>query len=69
MMPDPMMPLSTVIEDVQPEAYGISTFSMVFMNTAQSATYHFAPGQFNMIYLPGFGESPSRSVPIPVHPT
>jgi len=56
MMPDPMLPLSAVIEDIQPEAYGISTFSMVFMNTAQSATYHFAPGQFNMIYLPGFGE-------------
>jgi NAD(P)H-flavin reductase len=29
---------------------------MVFTNTAQSATYHFGPGQFNMIYLPGFGE-------------
>ncbi|SPE23461.1 Cytosolic bidirectional (NiFe)-hydrogenases (NADP coupled, Group 3b), diaphorase subunit [Acidobacteriia bacterium SbA2] len=56
MMPDPMLPLSAVIEEIQPEAYGISTFSVVFTNTAQSATYHFGPGQFNMIYLPGFGE-------------
>ena len=50
MMPDPMMPLSAVIEEVQSEAYGISTFSMAFLNTAQSATYHFAPGQFNMLH-------------------
>jgi len=56
MMPDPMLPLSAVIEDIQPEAYGISTFSLVFINTAQAATYRFQPGQFNMIYLPGFGE-------------
>ena len=56
MMPDPMLPHPAVVEDIQPEAYGISTFSLVFANTAQAATYHFLPGQFNMIYLPGFGE-------------
>jgi NAD(P)H-flavin reductase len=56
MMPDPMMPYPAVIEDIQPEASGISTFSLVFTGPAQASTYHFQPGQFNMIYLPGFGE-------------
>ena len=56
MMPDPMLPHPAVIEDIQPEAYGISTFSLVFTDPAQASTYHFQPGQFNMIYLPGFGE-------------
>jgi len=56
MMPDPMLPHPAVIEDIQPEAYGISTFSLVFTDPARASTYHFQPGQFNMIYLPGFGE-------------
>ena len=30
MMPDPMLPHPAVIEDIQSEAYGISTFSLVF---------------------------------------
>ena len=56
MMPDPMLPHPAVIEDIRPEAYGISTFSLVFTDPAQASTYRFQPGQFNMIYLPGFGE-------------
>ena len=51
-----MLPQPAVIEDIQPEASGISTFSLVFSNPAQASTYRFLPGQFNMIYLPGFGE-------------
>jgi len=56
MMPDSMLPHPAVIEDIQPEANGISTFSLVFMDPAQASTYRFQAGQFNMIYLPGFGE-------------
>jgi len=56
MMSDPMLPHGAVIEDIQPEAYGISTFSLVFTDPSQASTYRFQPGQFNMIYLPGFGE-------------
>ena len=55
-MSDPMLPHPAVIEDIQPEAYGISTFSLVFTDPSQASTYRFQPGQFNMIYLPGFGE-------------
>jgi len=56
MMPDPMLPHPAVINAIKSEAYGISTFSLVFTNPAQASTFHFQPGQFNMIYLPGFGE-------------
>jgi NAD(P)H-flavin reductase len=56
MMPDSMLPHPAVIEEIQPEAYGISTFSLVFTDPAQASTYRFQAGQFNMIYLPGFGE-------------
>ena len=56
MKPDPMLPHLAVIEDIQPEAYGIATFSLVFTDSAQASTYRFQAGQFNMIYLPGFGE-------------
>jgi len=55
-LPDPMLPYPAVIEDIQSEAYGISTFSLVFTDPAKASTYHFLPGQFNMILLPGFGE-------------
>jgi NAD(P)H-flavin reductase len=51
-----MLPHPAVIEDIQPEAYGISTFSLVFTDPAQVSAFRFQPGQFNMIYLPGFGE-------------
>ena len=56
MMLDPMLPHPAVIEEIQPEAYGIATFSLVFTDPAQASTYRFQAGQFNMIYLPGFGE-------------
>jgi NAD(P)H-flavin reductase len=56
LMPDPMLPHPAVIEDIQPEAYGISTFSLVFLDPAEVSAYRFQPGQFNMLYLPGFGE-------------
>ncbi|MGD0009610.1 MAG: FAD/NAD(P)-binding protein [Terriglobia bacterium] len=56
MMSDSMLPHPAVIEDIQPEAYGIATFSLVFTDPAQASTYRFQAGQFNMIYLPGFGE-------------
>jgi NAD(P)H-flavin reductase len=53
---DPMLPHSAVIRGIKPEAYGISTFWLSLDDPAYAATYRFAPGQFNMLYLPGFGE-------------
>jgi NAD(P)H-flavin reductase len=51
-----MLPRPAVIEAVKPEASGISTFSMTFVDAAEAAAYRFWPGQFNMLYLPGMGE-------------
>ena len=53
---DPMLPRLATIQGVKSEAYGISTFSMNFVDPAERAAFRFRPGQFNMLYLPGFGE-------------
>jgi NAD(P)H-flavin reductase len=53
---DPMLPRLATIHAIKPEAYGISTFSMAFQEPANRASFHFQPGQFNMLYLPGVGE-------------
>lgn len=53
---DPMLPRLATIQGVKPEAYGISTFSMSFVDPVERAAYRFQPGQFNMLYLPGYGE-------------
>ncbi|OFV85570.1 MAG: Ni/Fe hydrogenase subunit gamma [Acidobacteria bacterium RIFCSPHIGHO2_12_FULL_67_30] len=53
---DPMLPGLAVVRGVKPEAYGVSTFSLALADPAEAAAYRFLPGQFNMLYLPGFGE-------------
>ncbi len=53
---DPMAPAGARVRSVTPEAYGISTFWLKFEDPALAAAFHFEPGQFNMLYLPGFGE-------------
>jgi len=53
---DPMLPHPAVVQSIKPEAHGISTFSLVFVDRAEAAAYRFSPGQFNMLYLPGMGE-------------
>ena len=45
------------ITGIKSEVAGISTYDLVFTDKATAAKYTFAPGQFNMLYLPGFGES------------
>ena len=53
-MRDPMLPYAATVRNIRPEAYGISTFSLQYDDP--SVPVGFAPGQFNMIALPGFGE-------------
>jgi NAD(P)H-flavin reductase len=43
------------IADIRTEAPGISTYDLVLEDSARRC--EFLPGQFNMVYLPGFGES------------
>jgi len=53
---DPMLPRPAVIQAIRPEAAGIATYSLAFVDPADRDAYHFRPGQFNMLYLPGVGE-------------
>ena len=53
---DPMLPRLAVIQSVKPEACGVSTLSLNFVDPRERAAYRFQPGQFNMLYLPGAGE-------------
>lgn len=50
---EPMMPRPALLRSVRPEAAGIATYTFAF---ADDGKYSFRPGQFNMLYLPGYGE-------------
>lgn len=45
----------TTVRAVTPETPGVQTYDLSFDDP--TATYSFRPGQFNMLYLPGIGES------------
>lgn len=47
---------ATIIKKI-PEAEGISTFHVKLIDLDFQARYQFWPGQFNMLYVPGFGEA------------
>jgi NAD(P)H-flavin reductase len=52
----PLLPRAAVIEDVRPETPGVATYRLRLADAMQSANYSFQAGQFNMLYLPGWGE-------------
>ncbi len=54
---NPWVAHSARIVDIRPELPGVATYDLVFDNPDIVASYEFDPGQFNMLYLPGFGES------------
>jgi NAD(P)H-flavin reductase len=60
-----LAPLWAEITEITPEAAGVSTYWLEFKDKALAASYHFAPGQFNMVYLPGYGEA---AISISSHP-
>jgi NAD(P)H-flavin reductase len=45
------------ISAITSEAPGISTLWLKFVDPDVQAAYRFQPGQFNMVYVPGFGEA------------
>ena len=55
--PNPWVAHSARIVDIRPEIPGVSTYDLVLENPDVADAYRFQPGQFNMLYLPGFGES------------
>lgn len=46
----------TIIESIRPEIEGVATYDLKIRDQEIAANYRFAPGQFNMLYLPGAGE-------------
>jgi NAD(P)H-flavin reductase len=52
-----LMPIWSEVVKIIPEADGITTYHLKFTDPDVSNNYHFQPGQFNMLYLPGFGEA------------
>jgi NAD(P)H-flavin reductase len=53
----PMVPHAAAITAMATEAPGVITYTLEFQDTAVRDAYRFRPGQFNMLYLPGIGES------------
>lgn len=54
---DPMLPYWAEIVNIKEETPGIATYWLRFVDERVRRTYAFKPGQFNMLYLPGYGES------------
>lgn len=48
---------SARIEAIRPEVPGVTTYDLTLDEPSVAAGYRFDPGQFNMLYLPGYGES------------
>ena len=53
----PLVPYWAEIVKITPEAEGIATYWLRFEDPDVQSRYHFQPGQFNMLYLPGYGEA------------
>lgn len=52
------VPHPVVIENMRREVPGVATYDLAFVDAATAGAYRFAPGQFNMLYVPGTGEVP-----------
>jgi len=52
-----LLPHWASIKKVIPEAEGVSTYHLELIDPKVRDLYHFLPGQFNMVYLPGIGEA------------
>src|SRR3989442_13327561 len=55
---NPWQSHTAVIRELVPEATGVTTYQLGFVDETVAAGYHLRPGQFSMLYLPGVGEVP-----------
>lgn len=53
---NPWLAQTVRIEAITAEVTGVSTYHLKFTDPDAQANYHFAAGQFNMLYIPGVGE-------------
>lgn len=54
---DPWRASRAIIRRIGLESPGVQTYDLSIEHTEGSDDFQFAPGQFNMLYLPGIGES------------
>ncbi|QDU98873.1 FAD/NAD(P)-binding protein [Lignipirellula cremea] len=54
---NPWIAHPATICSIRPETPGVATYELAFNDPDRQSRYRFLPGQFNMLYLPGFGES------------
>jgi NAD(P)H-flavin reductase len=54
---NPWLARTAVIEVIQPEIESVVTYEMRFVDSNTADHYRFLPGQFNMLYIPGCGET------------
>lgn len=54
----PSIPFEATIKWIKKETRDTSTYAILIKDREIQRTYHFRPGQFNMIYVPGIGEAP-----------
>lgn len=54
---DSWMPVPARILDERNENFNTRTFRMQFIDPHYAQAFRFAPGQFNMLYVPGVGEA------------
>lgn len=54
---DPWRSHAARILRITPEVPGVRTYELEFVEPEIRAAYRFAPGQFNMLHLPGIGEA------------
>jgi NAD(P)H-flavin reductase len=52
-----LLPSWAEVLKVSPEAEGVSTLYLKFIDPAVQRRYRYLPGQFNMLYVPGYGEA------------
>jgi NAD(P)H-flavin reductase len=62
---NPWLAHTVRIAGITAEITGVTTYDLEFTDPAQAAGYRFLPGQFNMLYLPGVGES---AISLSAHP-
>lgn len=54
---DPWRSHTARIEEIADEVPGVRTYTLRLLDDELRRRYHFAPGQFNMLHLPGIGEA------------
>jgi NAD(P)H-flavin reductase len=52
-----LLPVWAEVAWITPEAEGVNTFALRLMDPDIQQRYRWEPGQFNMLYVPGYGEA------------